>query len=89
MASVFVSSTFTDLQEHRKAVDDALRRMKENSVVMEHFGARGQEPKEACFAEIEQCQVFIGIYAHRYGYCPEGSDKSITEWNTTTLKSTA
>jgi tetratricopeptide (TPR) repeat protein len=79
MVRVFVSSTFTDLQEHRKAVDAALRRMKENAVIMEYFGARTEEPTEACFSEIEQCSLFIGLYAHRYGYCPAGGEKSITE----------
>ncbi len=79
MAKVFISSTSVDLQDHRKAVDEVLRRMKEESVAMEFFGSRPEDARTACLTEIEQCQFFIGIYVHRYGFCPEGSDISITE----------
>ena len=43
------------------------------------FGARPSEPTEACLAEIEDSELFVGLYAHRYGYVPEGSEISITE----------
>jgi hypothetical protein len=46
---------------------------------MEVFGARPQEPLAACLSEIEDCDIFIGIYAHRYGYQPTQSQTSITE----------
>ncbi len=79
MAKIFISSTYEDLKDHRKAVDDILRRMQETSVIMEFFGARSQEPVVACIEEVKACSFFIGIYAHRYGYIPEDSDISITE----------
>jgi hypothetical protein len=46
---------------------------------MEIFGARPVEPSDACLSEIEDCDLFVGIYAHRYGYIPDGSMVSITE----------
>ena len=46
---------------------------------MEVFGARPEEPLKACLSEIQACDIFIGIYAHRYGYVPSGSHVSITE----------
>lgn len=46
---------------------------------MEVFGARPQEPSDACLAEINACDLFVGIYAHRYGYVPDGSHVSISE----------
>jgi Domain of unknown function (DUF4062) len=76
---IFISSTFEDLKEHRKAVEKILNRSREQFVGMEHFGSRPSEPKEVCFNEVEQCEFFIGIYAHRYGYIPNGDDASITE----------
>lgn len=36
-------------------------------------------PENACLREVEICDIFIGIYAHRYGYVPPGSNISITE----------
>ncbi len=76
---VFVSSTFIDLKEYRKAVEEVLNRVRAQFQGMEYFGARPEEPKRACLAEIEESDVFVGIYAHRYGHVPNGDSKSITE----------
>lgn len=46
---------------------------------MELFGARTEEPTKACIDEVGKCQLFVGIYAYRYGFIPPGLDKSITE----------
>lgn len=76
---VFVSSTYADLQEHRKAVDQIINRLSAQYSGMEYFGSRPHEPKHVCIEEIGKCQVFIGIYAHRYGWIPDGDSLSITE----------
>lgn len=77
---VFVSSTFTDLRDHRAAVQDAIRQLGAVDVSMEHFGARDARPREECVRLISQeSDSFVGIYAHRYGHVPSGSSKSITE----------
>jgi hypothetical protein len=46
---------------------------------MEAFGARPIESTEPCLDEIEESDLFVGIYAHRYGYVPAGSAVSMTE----------
>lgn len=76
---VFISSTYRDLIEHRRAVIDILLRLKVQPIAMEFFGADPDEPKQVCADEIQDCNLFIGIYAHRYGLIPEGDQKSITE----------
>jgi hypothetical protein len=76
---VFLSSTYADLIEHRRCVTDAIERLGHQTGRMEVFGARPEEPSEACVREIDQCDLFVGIYAHRYGYVPQGSEVSITE----------
>ena len=76
---VFVSSTYIDLAEHRRAVAKMLLRMNLEPVAMEDFGARGTDATTVCFDEIERCDAFIGIYARRYGYQPEPGGPSITE----------
>ena len=75
----FLSSTYIDLIEHRKFAIEALERLGQDVGRMEVFGARPQEPTMACLSEIEGCDVFIGIYAHRYGHIPSDSQISITE----------
>ena len=46
---------------------------------MEVFGARSSAALEASLDVVATSDVFVGIYAHRYGYVPPGSDKAITE----------
>jgi MoaA/NifB/PqqE/SkfB family radical SAM enzyme len=76
---VFVSSTYSDLIDHRAAVIDMLLRMNLAPSAMEHFGSRSAEPAQACLEEIDRCDVFIGIYGSRYGYQNVPGGPSITE----------
>lgn len=77
---VFVSSTFKDLEEHRKAVLNSIRQLGAIDVAMEHFGARDERPLSECLRLVtEETDVFVGIYAHRYGYIPKGETISISE----------
>lgn len=76
---VFLSSTYIDLVEHRKAALEALERLGHGVNRMEIFGARPMEPVVACLEEVDKSDLFLGIYAHRYGYVPPGSRRSITE----------
>jgi hypothetical protein len=76
---VFLSSTYVDLIEYRKAAAEALERLGQEVGRMEVFGARPQEPDAACLDEIEKSDLFVGLYAHRYGFVPEGESLSITE----------
>ena len=79
MIKVFLSSTFEDLTEHRKAVLEVLHRMKADVEAMEYFGSRPDGPEAACIQEINECNVLIGIYAWRYGCQPDPEGPSITE----------
>jgi len=76
---IFLSSTFIDLKEHRRAVDETINRMTLQYRGMEYFGSRSFEPKSVCFQEIAESDVFVGVYAHRYGWIPSGDILSITE----------
>ncbi|MGE0815839.1 MAG: DUF4062 domain-containing protein [Vicinamibacterales bacterium] len=75
----FLSSTYADLTEHRRAVTAALTRLGLTLSRMEDYGARPADATSACFDEIEQSDLFVGVYAHRYGFVPSGSEISITE----------
>ena len=75
----FISSTFQDLERHRAAVADVIERLGVQLSRMEKFGARPEEPSLACLDEVEGSDLFVGIYAHRYGFIPADSKVSITE----------
>ncbi len=76
---VFISSTYKDLIDYRAKAILAVEGTSYQASKMEVFGARSEEPLEACLKEIEESEIFIGIYALRYGFVPDGSDISITE----------
>lgn len=77
--TVFLSSTRQDLAAHRDAVSLALRKAGYVPSEMETFGARDEEPLEACLQEVAETDLFVGIYAWRYGFVPAGASISITE----------
>src|ERR1700730_17603640 len=76
---VVVSATYADLKEHRRAVSDVLARLRQEYRGMEFFGSSSDAATPTSLRELDDCDLFIGIYAHRYGTVPPGSDRSITE----------
>lgn len=77
---VFLSSTFSDLAEYRKTVQGAIRQLGAIDVSMEHFGARDERPVDECVRLVRrESDLFVGIYAHKYGYVPDGAEISISE----------
>lgn len=76
---IFISSTYKDLVDHRARTAEAIERLGQQGVRMEVFGARPSEATEASLEEVEESDLFVGLYAHRYGYVPTGSELSITK----------
>lgn len=80
MTKIFLSSTFSDLKEHRVAVRNSIWQLGATDVSMENFGARDEQPAEECIRLVKkESDVFVGVYAHRYGHIPDGSLISISE----------
>jgi hypothetical protein len=77
--TVFISSTFEDLAEHRRAVWQVLKEFRAAVRGMEEFGARTAAPLETCLAEVEQSDVYVGIMAFRLGTVDPESSKSYTQ----------
>jgi Domain of unknown function (DUF4062) len=65
---IFISSTWLDLQPERKAVEIVLQRMRETKFIgMEYFGSRDENTHHASLDEVDRSQVYVGIFAGRYG----------------------
>jgi predicted ATPase len=64
---VFVSSTLTELADERRAVRDAVTRLRLTPVMFE-LGARPYPPRDLYRSYLQQSDVFIGIYGERYGW---------------------
>lgn len=92
---VFVSSTAKDLEVYRSKVLDALRALDMFPIAMEDFVASNHNALQYCYDQMQKADLFIGIYAHRYGFSPSenisftdtkgnlhygDNQTSITEW---------
>lgn len=65
---VFVSSTVVDLQAERAEVEAALRHLREARFVgMEHFGARSDGAADTSLAELDRCELYIGLIGWQRG----------------------
>jgi hypothetical protein len=81
---VYLSSTVSDLKEYRAAVLATLRRLPVDVVAMEDYLSSDQRPLEKCLADVASCDLYVGIFAFRYGFVPEvgpqnPDGRSITE----------
>jgi predicted ATPase len=64
---VFVSSTLQELAAERRAVQDAVTRLRLLPVMFE-LGARPHPPREVYRSYLAQSQVFVGVYWQSYGW---------------------
>jgi tetratricopeptide (TPR) repeat protein len=82
MAKIYISSTYSDLIEYREAVDQTLRKIGHDVISMKYYVATDQRPLDKCLSDVAECDLYIGIFAWRYGYIPPKDNpeqKSITE----------
>jgi hypothetical protein len=77
--SVIISSTGLDLKDYREAAEEICKRLHLFPVAMEYFEAMGLGATEGSKHKIDEADVYVGIYAHRYGYIEHDHDKSVTE----------
>src|ERR1041385_298314 len=92
--SVFVSSTFADMQEERNLLvtrvfpllrERCRQRHVELVEIDLRWGITDEQAKEGrvlpiCFAEIERCRpFFVGMLGERYGHVPDQVDATLVE----------
>jgi WD40 repeat protein len=81
---VYLSSTYEDLSAYRSAVSAALRKSGLDVAQMEDYTAADERPLDLCLRDVGQSEIYVGLYAWRYGYVPpieQGNPerRSITE----------
>ena len=64
---IFISSTYEDLIEERRAVQDAILSMYHFPVGMELFGATSDDQWKVIQDTIDSSDYYVLIIAHRYG----------------------
>jgi tetratricopeptide (TPR) repeat protein len=68
--TVFVCSTFDDLEQEREAVLDAIRRVRQGHNAMEFFGAQPGRPIDVCLDEVRRSELLVVIVGLKYGSLP-------------------
>ena len=80
--TAMISSTAVDLPEHRKKVFEACLHVGIHPIGMEHLPARDASGIRVSLEMVDQADIYIGIYAWRYGWVPDFDNPdsiSITE----------
>lgn len=77
--TAMISSTALDLPEHRAAVKDACVSAGVFPIGMEHLPARDASGITVSLEMVDKANIYLGIYAWRYGWVPDGKTVSITE----------
>jgi uncharacterized protein DUF4062 len=72
---VFVSSALRELAPERRAVRDAVTRLRLVPVMFE-LAARPHPARQVYRAYLAQSQIFIGVYWQSYGWVPPGGKRS-------------
>jgi hypothetical protein len=75
---VFISSTSEDLKPYREIASKVLYRLGLRPIRMEDFTADPHPPVDLCKQKMAQAEIYLGIFANRYGWQPFG-EASITE----------
>jgi hypothetical protein len=79
---IYISSTFVDLEQFREKVYRELRSLRHDVIAMEDYVAADKRPLDQCLQDVRICDVYVGIFAWRYGYIPAKDNPerlSITE----------
>jgi tetratricopeptide (TPR) repeat protein len=77
--TAMISSTSIDLPTHRREVEKACLRESIFPIGMENLPARDADAIRVSLEMVDKADIYIGIFAWRYGHKPEGHDISITE----------
>ncbi len=70
MVTIYLSSTYEDLEKHRRTVFDALRKSGYQVIAMEDYVATDQRPVDQCLADVGKSDLYVGLFAFRYGDIP-------------------
>lgn len=81
-----VSSTFTDLKEHRAALMKALQGQNLFPVGMENDSALLANVMESSLQKVAEGSAYIGIIGHKYGQTPKSKDRNPGQLSITELE---
>lgn len=78
---IFISGTQDDMKQERDAVDRAVNAiLLSTGIRAETTVSQPQPPRDWIEQQIQECNIYIGIYSHRYGWVIPDEGISATEF---------
>ena len=79
VTKVFLSSTSRDLEAYRKLACEVCLRLGMLPLPMEYFEAMGVGATAGSRRKLDEADLYVGIFAHRYGHVEPSEGRSVTE----------
>lgn len=78
---IFLSATAQDCLSYREAVKEAVEGSiaKAKIFLQEDWAEAGKFVVDVCKSRVENCDGYLGLFGHRYGWIPPAFNNSITE----------
>jgi len=76
---IFISSTYEDLKNERKAAIDIVDRTPYQAIAMEKLFASNRQPKDVCLRKLQECDAIVLIFGFKYGSIDKAEGISLTE----------
>lgn len=70
---VMVSSTSKDLKNHRTTTETEIKKLNMLPIMMEHMVAAPHPPLQESLDFVDTADIYVGVFANRYGYIPDDS----------------
>ena len=84
---VMVSSTFTDLKEHRTALIKAIDGQELKAVGMQNDGAKPDgDVLDSSLEMVQKASAYVGVISHKYGQIPECLERNPDRLSLTELE---
>ncbi|HJQ23587.1 MAG TPA: DUF4062 domain-containing protein [Blastocatellia bacterium] len=84
---VMVSSTFTDLKDHRAAIIKAIDRQGLKAVVMENDGPKpGVDVIDSSLQMVRDSSAYVALISHKYGQIPKSPERNPKRLSLTELE---
>ncbi|MEF8700472.1 MAG: DUF4062 domain-containing protein [Candidatus Accumulibacter sp. UW20] len=81
ISRIFLSATAEDCREYREAVQTFVQDNETAAKIFpqENWADGGEFVVDVCARRVKECDAYMGLFGHRYGWVPPGFTHSITE----------
>src|ERR1700750_2841725 len=79
ISKVCISATKQDMDSYRADLPDALELIEVAAFLQEQWAEGAGDVVALCRERLDKTDGYVGVFGFRYGWVPNGHDRSITE----------